>query len=245
MSSPLYSLLRLTTIIAIILLIGCSEQHYQDVKNASKDSVMSANETQSEYVLIKENKCEQTNLSHQFDIEIDFKRYRYRDTTYWDEPCILKVFIKEKVTKLLIDTFSITSDQYYSHMFLSCDSMTSYSTGFKADREIPDYYYGDLVVADMNFDGYDDIAVINDIGGNGGPFYTYYIQTDKKKFYKDNYLTDTVGHFPEIFNSKRKTLTVTTHADASHYSETIYKLNTKKNTWREISYRRVRAGAGE
>ncbi len=241
MSTQLPSLIRLTAIIATILLIGCSKQHHQEVKTTLKDSVVYANETESEYILIKENKCKQTNLSHQFDIEIDFKRYRYKDTMYSSEPCILKVFIKEKATKLLIDTFSITSDQYYSDMFLSCDSMTSYTTGFKADREIPDYYFGDLVVADMNFDGYDDIAVVNDVGGNGGPFHTYYIQTNNKKFYKDNYLTDTVGHFPTIFNSNKKTLTVIGHTDARHFSETIYKLNTKKSTWHKISYGRVRA----
>lgn len=232
--------MKLALTILAIVLYACSVEQEHYMKSVSQDSLQQTKAEEPECILIKEHCCEQINLSHQFDIKIDFKRYQYRDTMYINEPCILKVFIKDKKTKLLIDTFSITSELYYSNMFLSCDSMTSYTTGFKADRVNPDNYFGDIVVDDVNFDGYDDIAIVNDSGGNSGPFYSFYVQNGNKKFNKDNYLTDSVTFFPSVRNSKNKTLTTCGHAGAGYEGVKVYKLNAKKNTWSKISDRRIR-----
>jgi hypothetical protein len=96
---------------------------------------------------------------------IDFKRYT--DTKEKLDSCLLKILIKDKVKKSTVDSFSIVSTFYVSGMFMSCDSMTSFTTNFNSDRKIVDNYFGDLVVVDINFDGKDDIAVINDSGGTG------------------------------------------------------------------------------
>ena len=181
------------------------------------------------------NNCEQTNLSNQFDISIDFQRYV--DTIETDQFCLIKVFIKDKLSKSIIDSFTIKSSFIYSFMFLCCDSMTSYTTNFKADREIVDNYFGDIVVADLNFDGYDDIAVVHDGGGNGGPLYNFYMQTNNRKFLKDNFLTDFVEFFPSKINNKNKTLTTYVHAGVCGLGEHIYKFDKKKNIWKEKSHR--------
>ncbi len=185
--------------------------------------------------MTESNNCEQTKLSKQFDIAIDFKRYV--DTIETDQICLLKVVIKDKLSKSMIDSFSIKSSNIYSFMFLSCDSMTSYTTEFKTDREIVDNYFGDIVVADLNFDGLDDIAVVNDGGCSGGPLYSYYIQSTEKKFIKDRFLTDSVEFFPSKINSNGKTLTTYVHAGVCGLGVHIYKFDKKKNIWTEKSHR--------
>lgn len=227
--------MRQTIIILTIILFGCSIKQEQKNDSSSSDTPQQINEPKQKFITTHTNKCEQVNLSTQFDLSIDFKRYS--DTIEKQDSCYLTVYIKDKKTKSTVDSFSISSLFYYSFMFLSCDGMTSFSTKFNADREIMDNYYGDIVVADLNFDGYDDIAVINDGGGNGGPLYSYYTQTTDKKFILDKFLTDSVEFFPSKINSKSKTLTTYVHAGVCGLSENIYKLDKKTNIWTEKSYR--------
>jgi hypothetical protein len=231
------SKMRQTLIIITLLILGCSTTQEQTVNNISADRLKVVNEKKPEFILTETNNCEQTKLSNQFDIVIDFKRYV--DTIEIDQICFLQVVIKDKSSKTIIDSFSIQSSFLYSFMFLSCDSMTSYTTKFKVDREIVDNFYGDIVVADFNFDGYDDIAVVNDGGGNGGPLYSFYLQNNDRKFIKDNFLTDSVSFFPSKFNSKEKTLTTYVHAGVCDLGEHIYKLDKAKNNWTEKSHRLI------
>ncbi|MBO9683018.1 MAG: hypothetical protein J7502_10185 [Flavisolibacter sp.] len=227
--------MRQTLIILSLLILGCSPRKEQKDNNISADSLKVVKEQEPKLALTETNKCEQTKLSNQFDIAIDFKRYV--DTTEIDQMNFLQVVIKDKSSKTVIDSFSIKSSFIYSFMFLSCDSMTSYTTKFKADREIVDNYYGDVVVADFNFDGYDDIAVVNDGGGNGGPLYSFYLQSNDRKFIKDNFLTDLVSFFPSKFNSKDKTLATYVHAGVCGLGENIYKLDKNKNIWTKKRHR--------
>lgn len=207
----------------------------QKDNNLSADSLKAVNEQKPKFTLSETYSCEQTKLSNQFDIAIDFKRYV--DTIEIDQINFLHVEIIDKSSKTMVDSFSIMSSFIYSFMFLSCDSMTSYTTKFMEDREIVDNYYGDIVVADFNFDGFDDIAVINDGGGNGGPLYSFYLQNNDKKFIKDDFLTDSVSFFPSKFNSKDKTLTTYVHAGVCGLGEHIYKLDKYRNNWTERSHR--------
>jgi len=230
-----YYEMRQTLIILTLLIFGCSTQQEQKNSNLFTDSLKVEQEGKSKFTLTETNNCEQTKLSNQFDIAIDFKRYV--DTIEIDQICFLKVVIKDKLSKTMIDSFSIKSSFIYSFMFLSCDSMTSYTTMFKADRETVDNYFGDIVVSDFNFDGYDDIAVVNDGGGNGGPLYSFYLQTNLRRFIKNNFLTDSVEFFPSKINRKDKTLTTYVHAGVCGLSEYIYKLDINKNIWTEKSHR--------
>ena len=216
-----------------LLFFGCSKQQEQMSNYVSTNTLEQVTVEKSKLILAETNNCDQTKLSNQFDISIDFKRYV--DTIEIEQSCFLKVYIKDKLSKSMIDSFSITSPFYYSFMFLSCDSMTSYSTKFKSSRKGMDNYYGDIVVADLNFDGYDDIAVVNDGGGNAGPLYSYYLQNNNKKFTKDIFLTDTMEFFPSEINSKEYSLTTYVHSGACSIREHIYKLDKKGNIWTQIS----------
>ena len=227
--------MRQTLIILTILLFGCSTRHEQKDDKVFSDSLPQQTREKSKFIIKSTNSCSQTNLSQQFDLSIDFKRYS--DTTEQKDSCLLTVYINNKNSNSTIDSLSISSLFYFSFMFLSCDSMTSYTTKFNSDREGVDNYYGDIVVADLNFDGYDDIAIINDGGGNGGPLYNFYTQTDNKKFILENFLTDSVEFFPSKINIKDKTLSTYVHAGVCALGEHIYKLNIKTNIWTEKSHR--------
>jgi len=185
--------------------------------------------------LLSTRECEQTNLSNQLDILINLSRYS--DTTEHHDSCVLKVLIKEKQTKVVVDSMLITSLFYLDDTFANCDSVMSFTTKFNAQRQVVDNYFGDMVVADLNFDNKDDIAIINDYGGNGGTFYSYYIQGDNKKFTLDSYLTDSVTYFPSIIDKTKQRLITYVHASAYSVSEQIYKYDKLTKTWSLIRQR--------
>lgn len=227
----LNNVMKQLPIILTVILFGCSARN-EYPNNESSETIQPAMRKQSKFLLTQMNDCHQTNLSTQFDISINFKRYT--DTIVQQDSCFFTVYLYNKSTKSLIDSFFIASS-FISSEFANCDNMTSYTTKFKADREIVDNYFGDIVVADLNFDGNDDIAVINDCGGNGGPLYSYYIQTSKKKFILDSFLTDSMVFFPSEINSKNKTLTTYVHIGVCGLSEDIYKFNKTKKSWTKKS----------
>jgi hypothetical protein len=88
---------------------------------------------------------------------------------------------------------------------------------------------------DLNFDGLDDIAVVNNAGGNSGPLYSFYTQADGKKFVLDRFLTDSLMFFPSEINRKNKTLTISFHVGACGLSEDIYMFDNAKKSWIEKS----------
>jgi hypothetical protein len=221
-------------LIVFILLFGCSFPTEQKV---SSEPILPTTEEKSNFVLEVSNNCIQTNLSNQFDLEIDYKLYS--DSIQRKDSCLLKVYVKDKLKYSIIDSIFFTSSSVFfnSDRFLSCDSMTSYTTKFKADREIIDNYFGDIVVADLNFDGNDDIAVINNLGGNGGPPYTFYSQTNDKKFVIYKYLTDSVEYFPMEIDKMNRRITTLVHASAYSVAESVYQLNKKTNQWKRTGFK--------
>jgi len=184
-------------------------------------------------------KCSQNNLSNQFDIAIDFKRYS--DTIEIHDSCALKILIKDKKTNAYVDSIFLTSLFYYGDTFANCDSsVTSFTTSFNANRQISDNYFGDMVVADFNFDNLDDIAIINDYGGNGGPLYSYFIQNNDKRFILDSYLTDSVTYFPSVIDKTRHRLITYVHAGACCVGRHIYKFDKSTNEWKQTSHKILR-----
>jgi len=91
-----------------------------------------------------------------------------------------------------------------------------------------------LIIVDFNFDGKDDIAIINDSGGNGGPLYNFYIQNQKGLFSLNKFLTEQMSFFPAYINKKEKTLTTFVHAGVNRIAKTIYKFNVADQTWKQI-----------
>lgn len=76
---------------------------------------------------------------------------------------------------------------------------------------ILDTDFGDIVVADFNFESREDIAIRSD-DENGGTYYRFYIQEKDKLFKLDSFLTDSMSIVPTYFNRTKKTLTTYQHA---------------------------------
>jgi hypothetical protein len=222
--------MRQTLIILTIIISSCSTK-----QNKENDVLNIQAIADSNYILTTKNFCEQSKISEQFDLIIDFKRYS--DSIAEQDSSFLVVYIKDKNSKTILDSIVCNPCPFFDYYFLNCDSMTSYSTGFNSKREIVDNYFGDIVVADLNFDGNDDLAIINDGGGNGGPAYFFYTQTNKKTFIQDNYLTDSVTYFPTKINKTKKQITTYVHAGACCVGEHIYNLNKTTNKWNQTSHK--------
>jgi hypothetical protein len=162
---------------------------------------------------------------------------RYTGTWEHHDSCVLNVFVKDKKTRECIDTLSISSLFYLSDTFANCDSVMSFTTGFNSKRKVVDNYFGDLVVADLNFDKKDDIAIMNDYGGNGGPFYSYFIQGNFKKFSLDKFLTDSMTYFPYGIDKQKRRLTTYVHAGVCCTGEDVYQFDKLTGKWKHIIHK--------
>ena len=91
--------------------------------------------------------------------------------------------------------------------------------------------FGDLIVADLNFDGKEDIAIKREEGGNGGPLYNYYIQSESYQFILDEYLTNEMSYFPDYIDNKGKSLHVNVRANSSTKEGVNYHYDKFNNVW--------------
>jgi hypothetical protein len=180
--------------------------------------------------------CVHTNLSKDFDFKINTKHFlgEGHDSDSVDVTVTAISKIGNKSHNIHFGTRSFYDDSY-----LKCSNVRSYSTGFNKNNEVADNDYGDLVVADFNFDGKDDFALKYNGWGNSGPGYNFYVQQSGGSFAKDAYLTDSVFYFPQSLNVKKKQLIVGTRAGANGVHERTYQYNAAKNSWHIARYLRL------
>lgn len=178
--------------------------------------------------------CEHKNLSAGFDIAVYVQKYI--DTTEGHVSSKVKLLLSDKKSKITFDSIELSSAFYYGTIFQDCKNVMSYSTAFNKNRKTVDNNYGDIVIADLNFDNREDIAVINDMGGNGGPLYSFFIQDTDRTFSKDVFLTDSMEFFPSKINKAAKTLTTYVHAGVCGSGEHIYRFDSGQKSWKEISH---------
>lgn len=117
--------------------------------------------------------------------------------------CPVEVTIIDKVSKKTIQQISFKAYTLGYRSFVSCNCVRSYSTGKNRSAVITDTDFGDIVVADFNFDSREDIAVRSD-DENGGTYYRFYIQGKDKQFRLDPFLTDSMQFVPTYFNKAKK-----------------------------------------
>ncbi|RYU92968.1 XAC2610-related protein [Emticicia agri] len=203
-------------------LLSCTNKHEQHNKQDS--TTIAVQPTVS-------IECDYKNLSKEFDLKLFFNRYK---TTTVNDSCIVRLIISDKIDHHVIDTLLLTSIYYYDNVFKDCNHVLSYSTKVDFKGVGDDNDYGNIVIADLNFDNKEDIAVINDSGGNGGVFYNYYLQ-ENQKFVLDKYLTDSMTYFPTKINKANRTLITYVHANAYQLAEHVYYFNNKTNNWIEKS----------
>jgi hypothetical protein len=174
-----------------------------------------------------------SNLSHQFVFKVQTSWFK--DTDDFARVSNIKLVILNKSTNNQ-QIINFLPGWFFEGVFKADSASRSYVTGYNKSEEVDDYDFGDLVIADLNFDGKEDIAIKYDSGGNGGPIYNFYLQDNNDYFYKSSYLTDHVGSFPREIDIKHKTITTQIHANVRYEARKIFRYNLKTKKWRLIKW---------
>ena len=83
----------------------------------------------------------------------------------------------------------------------------------------------------------EDFAVKKDSGGNGGPYYDFYLQNKEGKFIKSNYLSKEMEYFPSKVTKRNLSLATYAHAGACWLGENIYHYNAGTHKWKKVRHR--------
>lgn len=176
--------------------------------------------------------CIHTQLSKQFDVQSQKKQV--------DDSSIITITIIDKQKRITRQKISYKTSFLLDNAFKKCGSVRSYATGENINMPILDCDFGDIVIADFNFDNNDDLAIKYDSGGNAGPIYRFYIQKEGQLIL-DKFLSDKMQFFPSSINKNSRTLTTLLHASAYELGETTYKFDSEKRQWEITSHRLVPA----
>jgi len=143
----------------------------------------------------------------------------------------------------MVQKISFNAGFLFEEAYQKCNTVRSYITGRNQNKEVLDYDFGDLIVADLNFDGKEDLAVKYDSGGNGGPMYNFYMQDENGQFKIDNFLTDSVGSFPRFISFKSKTITTQIHANVYQEGKKSFRYDSASKKWKLVRWVMVNAGS--
>lgn len=180
--------------------------------------------------------CLHKNLSKEFNFEVKIRKITNPKEEI--DSNAVKIIVYNKITNKKQE-FNFGSSYLFEKTFIDCKTVRSYSTGINKNAEITDNDFGDIIIADFNFDNREDFAVKNDSGGNGGPTYNFYIQDKNKNFTLDKFLTTQMEFFPSKFITKSKSLVTYVHANAYQLSENTFEYNEQLKKWKYKASRLV------
>jgi hypothetical protein len=147
--------------------------------------------------------------------------------------------IHDKTKQKKVQTINIESEFILkSKSFKECQNNKKYSANEYLKSNENDFR--DLIVADLNFDGKEDIAIKREEGGNGGPLYNFYIQSKNQKFILDTYLSNEMTYFPDYIDIENKTLHIHVRINSATEEGMTYYYAEKNKTWsikKKIKYR--------
>jgi hypothetical protein len=226
-------------ILLILFVFSCSEKKSVEVKKfvatekPVNELVVKQKKEHKDSIVNKE--CYHNDLSYAFNFKIKF--IRIVNIGDYHDSCLGQIYVEDKKSHKKVDSISLNRLDFFGNFLGNCDNVRSYTTGKNMHLLVEDNNCGDIVVADFNFDSKDDIAIINDFGGNGGPLYSYYIQDKNEHFCLDSFLTEKMIFFPVKINKKNKTLVTIVHANAREMCERTFRYNTSARNWKEIRKR--------
>ncbi|HYV92890.1 MAG TPA: hypothetical protein VE978_13925 [Chitinophagales bacterium] len=147
--------------------------------------------------------------------------------------------VKDKINSKTVCTIRFSTRFLFDSSYIHCGNARSYTTEINRNMQVLDWDYGDIIVADFNFDDREDFAIKKAEGGNGGPVYDYYIQNSDSTFIIDKFLSNTLSCFPNHFNKTKKTLTTICRATTITVTETVYRCDSLTGKWSMISNRYI------
>lgn len=145
--------------------------------------------------------CKMKDLSKQFDLTLTGK-YNKLENGSNQNPWSANIMVLKKNSDLVLQNISFTPESWVYFTSLQCDIISS---------------------ADYNFDGFDDFAIMSDVGSIT-PVYSYYFQNKDKQFIEDQNFKFQNGPLPEKVDPKNKTLTF----DSQRFQ-------LKNETWEKIN----------
>lgn len=125
---------------------------------------------------------------------------------------------------------------WFNNRFIDAKNVRSYITGVNQNKPVVDNSYGHFIVADFNFDQREDFAIMHDIGGTSGPYYSFYLQQDHQQFVKDDFLSDSVRFFPSKIDSQKKRIHTQAISGNVGVQEHIYTYNPTTTKWQNHAY---------
>ena len=226
-------------IAGIIFLASCGGTD----QNSSLDPIK--NDTaQASIQLIYETpyvkECFYSDLSTNFDFSVKIVRYSYFNES--NDSCNLLIQIIDKKSKEIKDSIFMTSFHFRKTSFNDCYMVPSFTTGIDTSGMSIYYEHGpDWLIADLNFDNLEDIAVMNNWGEGKGVRYNFYIQDEDHQFTLDTFLTNTVKYFPLKINIKERSLLTVVVDDYREcaFLHHLYKLDSETNMWKEAHRERI------
>lgn len=181
------------------------------------------------------NTCNFTNLSIQYNYQLARdESNKINETPVSTIYLTITDKLNQKAKQVL--SFMQSNDVLPSY---TC-SARSYLTDFNIQQPVIDGYYGDVVIADLNFDGRDDVAIASEFTNGYGQLYKFYFQDEHGQFTENtNFITPQVESFaypfPAKINPKNKTLTFVSRNGALHVFSATYQLNEKTGKWKRMN----------
>ncbi|KAF2327394.1 XAC2610-related protein [Flavobacterium daemonense] len=173
--------------------------------------------------------CRDNMLSKKFDFEISTKSTDQNNLGSAE----IKITILSKQKNNKIQTIDIKSEFILkSESFKNCSNNKSYLKTVNSLIKVYDYDFGDFIIADFNFDDKEDLAIKREEGGNGGPLYNFYVQTENQKFILNDMLSKEMESFPYFFDTKNKILRINKRIDSVKYQIVTYEYFPKNRIWK-------------
>lgn len=176
-------------------------------------------------------RCNYTDLSDEFEFATNMRRYKVGKV---GDSCQVRIFVTNKRNNQPLQKISYSSLDFFDDAFLNCENVRSYTTGKNKKNEVENGNYGDLVVADFNFDGKEDFAVINHSGGISGPSYSFYMQVKDKQFELDSMMSSLVNFFPAEMHRTAKKLVTIVPVSAGEKTRTVFQYHRRSKSWSKV-----------
>lgn len=212
----------------LIILLICFCKDLKKSSNKEKPAIAAVKKDTLPLAKIHKSSLHK-NLSKRFN----YQSFIQRIPTDYQDSCVIKIEVYEKNNPKIFYTVNLISTYLLEDSTFVNKNVRSYITGKNVHQRIVDNQYGDIVIADFNFDNLEDFAIKREEGGNGGPIYNFYL-AQKNTFILDEYLSDTMATFPNKINKKEKILQTLGRASAVSTCKISYKYNPIKGTWKEI-----------
>ena len=172
--------------------------------------------------------CAEQKISKKYDFEITKKSLDEKDLGKTE----ITILVTKKGGKSKAQIIKFESEFLAKSSFKNCLNNFLNFSGRRSKLDSIENDFGDLIVTDLNFDGKEDLAVKREEGGNGGPIYYFYIQTENEKFIVSDYLTNEMMFFPIDFEPDTKTLRTYVRVNSSQEESIFYQYSESEKTWK-------------